>query len=92
MRECPVQLEATVEAVHPLAQNDPNRRGRRIAFEVRIRGTHIEDSILMDGEHDRFDPDKWRPLIMSFQKFYGLTPDQLHPSTLAEIPEEFYRG
>ena len=92
VRECPVQLEATVEAVYPLAENDPNWRGRQVAFEVRIRCAHIEDSILMDGEPNRVDPDKWRPLIMSFQKFYGLTPDQLHPSTLAEIPETLYRG
>jgi hypothetical protein len=36
-------------------------------------------------------PDAWRPLIMSFQKFYGLGP-QVHPSTLATIPERMYRG
>jgi hypothetical protein len=28
---------------------------------------------------------------MSFQKFYGLGP-QVHPSTLASIPEHLYRG
>ncbi len=92
VRECPVQLEATVEAFYPLAENDPTRRGRQIAFEVRIRCAHIEDSILTDGEPNRVDPDKWRPLIMSFQKFYGLTPGQVHASTLAEIPEALYRG
>jgi len=91
VRECPVQLEATVEASFPLAENDPKWRGRQIAFEVRIRYAHIEESILADGEPNRVDPDKWRPLIMSFQKFYGLMPDQLHPSTLAEIPEALYR-
>lgn len=91
VRECPVQLEATVEAFYPLAENDPVWHSRQIAFEVRIRRAHIDDSILVDGEYDRIDPDKWRPLIMSFQKFYGLTPDQLHPSTLAEIPEALYR-
>jgi len=90
VRECPVQLEATVEASYPLAENDPVWRGRQIAFEVRIRCVHIEESIMMDGEPNRVDPDKWRPLIMSFQKFYGLTPE-LHPSTLAEIPEALYR-
>lgn len=91
VRECPVQLEATVEAFHRLAENDPAGRGRQIAFEVRIRCAHIEESILVDGEPNRVDPGKWRPLIMNFQKFYGLTPDQLHPSTLAEIPEALYR-
>ena len=33
-------------------------------------------TLLMDGHADRIDPDKWSPLIMSFQKFYGLTPHQ----------------
>ncbi|HEV2263805.1 MAG TPA: flavin reductase family protein [Stellaceae bacterium] len=90
--ECPVQLEATVEAVYRFAENDPAGRGRQIAFEMRIRCAHIDEAILVDGEPNRIDPDKWRPLIMSFQKFYGLTPDQLHPSTLAEIPEALYRA
>jgi len=92
VRECPVQLEATVEAVHPLAENDPQRRGRQLAFEVRIRQVHIEEAIVMDGKPNRIDPDKWRPLIMSFQKFYELAPGQVHASRLAEISEELYRG
>ena len=37
------------------------------------------------------DPDEWRPLIMSFQRFYGLTGEQAGGSRLAEIPEESYR-
>ena len=32
----------------------------------------------MDGWPNRIDPDKWRPLIMSFQKFYGLASGQVH--------------
>ncbi len=91
VRECPVQLEATVEAAHPLAENDPLWRGRQLAFEVRIRCVHIAEAILMDAEPNRIDPDKWRPLIMSFQKFYGLAEGQVHRSTLAEIPEALYR-
>jgi flavin reductase (DIM6/NTAB) family NADH-FMN oxidoreductase RutF len=92
VRECPVQLEATVEAVHPLAENDPKMRGRQLAFEVRIRQVHIEEAIMMDGKPNRIDPDKWRPLIMSFQKFYELAPCEVHASRLAEISEELYRG
>jgi hypothetical protein len=45
---------------------------------------------LVPGEPDRIDPDRWRPLIMSFQHFYGLTP-RLQESTLATIPESAYR-
>lgn len=60
-------------------------------FETRIRRVHVDESILVDGQRDRIDPDKWRPLIMSFQRFYGLGP-QVHDSTLAKIPEAMYRG
>jgi hypothetical protein len=28
---------------------------------------------------------------MSFQQFYGLAPERLHPSELAKIPESAYR-
>jgi hypothetical protein len=56
---------------------------------MRIHRIHIEESILMDGHPNRIDPDKWRPLIFSFQHFYGLGR-QVSPSTLSEIPEELY--
>jgi flavin reductase (DIM6/NTAB) family NADH-FMN oxidoreductase RutF len=91
VQECHVQLEASVEAVHELAEGDPMLKGRTNCFEVRIQRVHIEESILMAGEPNRIDPDKWRPLIMSFQKFYGLGP-QVHESTLAQIPEAMYRS
>jgi flavin reductase (DIM6/NTAB) family NADH-FMN oxidoreductase RutF len=91
VRECPVQLEAVVEAVHGLAANDPASRGRTNVIEVRIQRVHADASILMDGHANRIDPDKWRPLIMSFQEFYGLGT-KLHPSTLGTIPEALYRG
>jgi len=91
VRECPVQLEACVEAVHGIAEDDPAQRGNLVCIEVRIQRVHVEESILIDGETARIDPDKWRPLIMSFQRFYGLGP-QLHDSTLATIPEAMYRS
>jgi flavin reductase (DIM6/NTAB) family NADH-FMN oxidoreductase RutF len=91
VQECHVQLEATVEAVRELAEDDPVLKGRTNCFEVRIQRVHVEQSILVAGEPNRIDPDKWRPLIMSFQKFYGLGP-QVHESTLAQIPEAMYRS
>ena len=90
--ECPVQLETVLVAQHKLAQDDEKLRGGVIVFEVRVQRVHTEESILMSGEVNRIDPDKWRPLIMSFQKFYGLAPKQLHESTLAKIPEAAYRS
>lgn len=92
VRECPVQLEAKVEAIHGLADGDPALHGRVAVIEVRIVRVHAEQSILMAGHRDRIDPDKWRPLIMSFQEFYGLTPHKLHASILGQIPERLYRS
>lgn len=89
--ECPVQLEAVVETVHGIADDDPGWRGRLLCFEVRVQRVHVEDAIRMKGERDRIDPDRWRPLIMSFQKFYGLGP-RLYGSTLAAVPEALYRS
>ena len=88
--ECPVQLEAVLEGTHPLAAGDPDRRGKLVGIEVRIKKVHIEESLRMEGHENRIDPEKWRPLIMSFCQFFGLGP-MVHPSRLAEIPESAYR-
>ncbi|WP_435157033.1 flavin reductase family protein [Amycolatopsis sacchari] len=85
VEECPVHLEAVLEASHPVGD------GGVLAFEVRIVRVHVADEIRLPGTTDRIDPDRWRPLIMSFQQFYGLGP-RVHPSTLATIPERLYRG
>lgn len=90
--ECPVQLEAKLAAVHGMADDDPAQRGQRDLIEVRIVRVHVDPSILHDDDRDRIDPDKWRPLIMSFQHFYGLAPHRVHESTLGKIPEQLYRG
>jgi flavin reductase (DIM6/NTAB) family NADH-FMN oxidoreductase RutF len=91
VRECPVQLEAVVEAVHGLAQDDAVLRVRTSVIEVRVQRVHVDETIVMDGEPNRIDPDKWRPLILSFQEFYGLGP-KVHQSRLGTIPEALYRG
>ena len=90
--QCPVHLEAAVEAVHGIAEDDPVLQGRIKTFEVRIKRVHLEQSILMQDDANRVDPDKWRPLIMSFQHFYGLEEGKLQPSRLAQIPEAKYRS
>lgn len=90
-REAPVQLEARIEAVHSIAAEDDALRGKILTFEARILRVHLDAAILLDGDPSRIDPDKWRPLIMSFQKFYGLG-DQVRPSTLSSIPEGVYRS
>jgi flavin reductase (DIM6/NTAB) family NADH-FMN oxidoreductase RutF len=89
--ECPVQMEAILEAVHGIAENDELQKGKILTMEFRIQRIHLEESLLMDGSDKRVDPDKWRPLIMSFQKFYGLGKQVLE-SKLAEIPETLYHS
>lgn len=89
--ECPVQLEAIVAARRDLGEDSP-WKGAIFVFEVRILRVHAMPEILMDGFLNRIDPDKWRPLFMSFQKFYGLAPGEVHDSRLGEIPEELYRS
>jgi flavin reductase (DIM6/NTAB) family NADH-FMN oxidoreductase RutF len=91
-QECPVQMEAVVEHIYKAGESDPNLRGRRILFEVRVMRVHLAKDILLDSNPDRVDPDRWRPLIMNFQKFYGLTAGQLHSSRLSQISEALYRG
>jgi flavin reductase (DIM6/NTAB) family NADH-FMN oxidoreductase RutF len=88
--ECPVQMEAVIAAKHDLMTDDDAARGAIVTVEVRITRVHLHPDIMMAGAPNRIDPDKWRPLIMSFQRFYGLG-DEVHASTLAQVPEESYR-
>jgi flavin reductase (DIM6/NTAB) family NADH-FMN oxidoreductase RutF len=92
VQQCPVQMEAVVEAMHGVADDDERLRGGVLCFEVRIQRVHVEEALLMKDEPNRVDPDQWRPLIMSFQHFYGLAPGALHESGLATIREAMYRS
>ncbi|WP_328610503.1 flavin reductase family protein [Amycolatopsis sp. NBC_00345] len=89
--ECPVAMEAVLEAVHPFADEDEAQRGGVVGLEVRVQRVFVHEDIRVPGTADRIDPDRWRPLIMSFQQLYGLGP-QVHESTLARISERLYRG
>lgn len=91
VKECPVNMEVVVEAVHGLADDDDVMRGKIFTFELRVVKVHLDECIVMDGHPNRVDPDKWRPLIMSFQEFYGLS-QKVHYSTLGEISESLYNS
>jgi flavin reductase (DIM6/NTAB) family NADH-FMN oxidoreductase RutF len=88
--ECPVQMEGVVAAKHDLMEDDDVARGKIVTFEIRVTRVHLHPDILMDGLSNRVDPNKWRPLMMSFQRYYGLG-EEVHESTLAKIPEDIYR-
>ena len=88
--ECPVQMESELIAIHPVADESELQRGKILALELKVLRVHLENTILMEGYPNRVDPDKWRPLIMSFQEFYGLG-EKVHDSRLGTISESLYR-
>jgi flavin reductase (DIM6/NTAB) family NADH-FMN oxidoreductase RutF len=91
IEECLVQMEAKFQATHSIAEDDENLNGKTLTMEFRILRVYLDRTILVKGTSNRIDPDKWKPLIMSFQKFYGLG-EQVHPSRLASIPELLYHS
>ena len=91
IQECPVQMEAVVVGQHETMKDIAERRGSILAVEVRILMTWIQDQLKLEGHVNRVDPDKWRPMIMSFQQLYGLRGERAGRSRLAEIDEELYR-
>ena len=77
--ECPVQMEGIVHDWRPFGKNVGAN-----AFEVHIVKLHVEESLLADvGPRPHIDPVRWRPLIMSFCRFFELG-GEVHPSRLAE--------
>jgi flavin reductase (DIM6/NTAB) family NADH-FMN oxidoreductase RutF len=76
IKECPVQMEGIVHDVRPFGKNVNAN-----CFEVHIVKLHVAEELLVGERH--IDPVKWRPLIMSFCRFFGVG-DEVHPSQLAE--------
>jgi flavin reductase (DIM6/NTAB) family NADH-FMN oxidoreductase RutF len=78
--DCPVQLEAVVETIHPFGPPEDVL----VAIEARILRVHIDDALLVPGHPSHIDPEQWKPLIMSFCEFFGLS-DKVHHSRLGEV-------
>jgi flavin reductase (DIM6/NTAB) family NADH-FMN oxidoreductase RutF len=78
--ECTVQMEAEVVAFHHFGPAE----GTLVGMEARILRVHADPRILVPGSDSYVDPDRWRPLIMSFCEFYGLG-GKVHPSRLGEV-------
>jgi flavin reductase (DIM6/NTAB) family NADH-FMN oxidoreductase RutF len=77
--ECPVQMEGIVHEWRKFGKNVSAN-----SFEVHIVKLHVEEWLLAgDGSRPHIDAQKWRPLIMSFCRFFGVG-DEVHPSRLAE--------
>ena len=98
--ECPIQLEAELVRVNPMMTDEydytQHERSAEctlegiVALEVRIKRVHVIPALLVAGQPNRIDPDRWKPMIMSFCRYYGLG-SELAVSKLAQIPEEQYR-
>ena len=90
--ECPVQMEAEVMDHHEMMKDLPDRKGLALAIEVNILRIHVEDELRLEGHQNRIDTDKWHPLFMVFQEYYGMSPKRLEESKLATIDETNYRA
>ncbi len=79
VRECPVHMEGIVHDFRSFGKNVNAN-----VFEVHIVKLHVDEKLLVgDGQRPHIDPSRWRPLIMSFCRFFGLG-GEVHPSRLAE--------
>jgi flavin reductase (DIM6/NTAB) family NADH-FMN oxidoreductase RutF len=81
IQECPVQMEGIVHDVRSFGKNVSANM-----FEVHIVKLHVDESLLVPGgdpARPHIDPLRWRPLIMSFCRFFGVG-GEVHPSRLAE--------
>ena len=75
--ECPIQLEARLRVVTPLADEPA-----AAAAEVRVVRVHAHEEIVTcNGRH--IDPAAWRPLIYNFRHYFGLG-DELGKSFRSE--------
>ena len=72
--ECPVQMD-----FRPFGKNVSANM-----FEVHIVKLPVDERLLVEnGTRPHIDAARWRPLIMSFCRFFGLG-GEVHPSRLAE--------
>lgn len=79
IQECPVQMEGTVANIAAFGSNVNAQ-----SFEVHVNKLHVEESLLTGSPaRPHIDPIAWRPLMMSFCRFFGLG-EEIHPSRLAE--------
>lgn len=71
VKECPVQLEATVSQIH-LLKGEPRlqKLGGGAAVEVRILKAHVRSDFVLGENH--VNPERWQPLIYNFRHYFGL--------------------
>lgn len=82
-KECPVQMEARVRAVHPLGGEKLQQVGGAVAAEVEILRVHVARNLIIHDHH--IDPAKWSPLIYNFRHYYRLADTELGKTFRAEV-------
>jgi hypothetical protein len=55
----------------------PDRKGLTLAIELKILRVHVEDELRLEGHQNRIDTDKWHPIFMVFQEFYGMSAKEV---------------
>jgi flavin reductase (DIM6/NTAB) family NADH-FMN oxidoreductase RutF len=71
VKECPVQLEATTLAIHPLrGEARLQTLGGAASVEVEILRVHVSRELIVKEHY--IDPEKWQPLIYNFRHYFGL--------------------
>ena len=76
VRECPIQMEATVLSMHELGGRKVSELGGGLAAVVEVLRVHADEEFVVD-DSDHVDPGKWSPLIYNFRHYYGLADEQL---------------
>ncbi|MEW9548297.1 flavin reductase family protein [Nonomuraea sp. NPDC050783] len=69
--ECPIQLEARAERVHPGVS------GAFVIAEAVVGRVHADPRLVVPGTH-HVDPAAWSPLIYNFRHYFGLGPELGH--------------
>lgn len=76
--ESPIVMQAEVRAIHAIDEAGSGLR----ALETQVLSTHVEQDLLLPGEHDHFDALAWDPLIMKFTEYFS-GGSSVRPSSLA---------
>jgi flavin reductase (DIM6/NTAB) family NADH-FMN oxidoreductase RutF len=83
VKECPVQMEASVQKIFDLAGDGRLQDlGGGAAVETQIRRVHARKNVVTQGHS--IAPDKWQPLIYNFRHYFGLA-EELGKTFRAEL-------
>jgi flavin reductase (DIM6/NTAB) family NADH-FMN oxidoreductase RutF len=78
--ECPIHIEAKIARIHPVGGEDQHLA----TLEAQTLKVHVEEQLIDPNFRHHISPERWRPLIMSFLEFYGLS-GQVFGSRLAKV-------